>query len=144
MWDRRRKTAAFLAILAGTLLQAGHFSAVTHWLDFIELVTRFIPMNPLLRGVFTVVILIASLGGIAVILGGLLILWRRALVARLLILFGTGFGLVSFLVTVMLVIYRGDLPVLGSNLLIVLAVGLSVAARWLLRGSSPRRNRRRD
>ncbi len=141
MRDRRRRRAAFLAILAGALLEAGHFNAVTHWLDFIELITRFIPMNPLLRGVFMVIILIASLGGIAVILGGLLILWRHALPARLLILFGTGFGLISFFVTIMLVIYRGDLPVLGSNVLIVLAVGMSVAARWLLR--EPRANRKR-
>ncbi len=141
MRERRRRSAALLSILAGALLAAGHFSGAPHWVSFLELVARFIPMNLVLRGVFVAVLVVASFGGIAVILGGLLILGRRDLLAKLLILLGTGFGLVSFVVAISLAVYRGDLPVYGGNALIVIAIGMSVAARVILR--EPRTSRKR-
>lgn len=141
MREQRRRWAALLAVLAGTLLAAGHFSAASYWISFVELVARFVPMNLVLRVVFLAVVVVAAFGGFAVIFGGLLILGRRDLSAKLLILLGTGFGLVSFAVAISLAIYRGDLPVQGSNVLIIIAIGMSVAARVMLR--EPRTSRKR-
>lgn len=141
MRERRGRWAALLTILAGTLLAAGHFSAASHWMSFVELVGRFVPMNLVLRGVFLTILVVASFGGLVVILAGLLILAGRDISAKLLILLGTGFGLVSFIVALSLAIYRGDLPVQGSNALIVVAIGMTVAARVMLRNPTKRRKR---
>lgn len=129
MASKGLQQGAFLAFLSGTLLMAGHFSGAPYWLDLLEAVARFVEVTPLLRVLFLAILAVASLGGLAVVAGGLLILEERLLWAKLLILLGTGFGLLSFAFALVLLILRGDLPVIGHPVVSIVGVGLSVAAR---------------
>jgi hypothetical protein len=133
MPGRSRRRAAFLAVLSGSILLAGHFSAATRWRSFIDVIEGFVEVTPALRVLFLAVILIASAGGATVILGGLLIIEGRILLARLLILLGTGFGLFSFLLALILAGYRGDLGASSRAVAVLSGIGLSVLARYLAR-----------
>lgn len=131
---RRKRRAAFLAVLSGSILMAGHFSSVNRWEDVLGVMGDFVGTGALVRVGFWVLLALASLGGLAVILGGLLILNDRLLLAKTLILLGTGFGLISFLLILALVVYRGNLPVTGNSLILLAALGLSIVARIEARG----------
>ncbi len=129
MVPRKRRHASFLAVLSGSMLMAGHFSGASRWRDVIGWISDFIEVSPILRLTFLAIISISSLGGAAVILGGLLIFENRTLLGRLLILLGTGFGVVSFLLVLGLLAFRGNLPVAGSSLFVLIGIGLSIVAR---------------
>ncbi len=133
MVKRNLRQGAFLAFLSGTLLMAGHFSGAPYWRDLLEAVARFVEVTPLLRALFLAVLAVASLGGLAVVAGGLLILEKRLLPAKILILLGTGFGLLSFVAGLVLLVLRGDLPVAGHPVVVLVGVGLSVVARFRAR-----------
>ncbi len=129
MANKRMRQASFLAILSGALLLAGHISGAVYWRELLQGLARFIQVGPLLHWVFVSIVAVASLGGAIVVLGGLLILEGRPLTARVLILLGTGFGIISFLLALTLMLIRGDLPVAGNPVVVMVAIGLSVAAR---------------
>ncbi|MCJ2519782.1 MAG: hypothetical protein LN412_02390 [Candidatus Thermoplasmatota archaeon] len=133
MVSRVKRKASLLALLSGSLLLAGHFSGAARWSIVIGIVSSFVTVTPLLRFLFLAIIWISSLGGAAVILGGLLVLEERILLAKLLILLGTGFGIVSFVIVLVLAIYRGDLPVASGPFVVMAGIGLSIAARFLMR-----------
>lgn len=138
------RQAAFLALLSGALLMAGHFSGAPYWRDLLLAVARFVEVGPLLRALFFTILAVASFGGAVVILGGLLILEGRLLTAKLLILLGTGFGLLSFVFGLALLLLRGDLPVAGNSGVVLVGVGLSVAARLRARGRRYRKRSRTE
>lgn len=134
MKDRRREGAGFLALVSGALLLAGHFSGAAQWEALLALLDRFVDLTPPVRLLFLAVLAVASLGGVAVLAGGVLILEERLLLGRLLILLGTGVGLLSFLLFLGPALLEGSLLALGSSGVVAVGIGLSIAARWRARG----------
>ncbi|MFQ5837520.1 MAG: hypothetical protein ACE5HJ_01890 [Thermoplasmata archaeon] len=130
MGGPKGRRASFLAVLSGSLLLAGHFSGASRWQAVIDTISGFIEVTLFLRYLFLAIIVIASAGGASVILGGLMILEGRVLLARLLILLGTGFGLVSFLMVLSLAVIGGDLPMAGGTVVVLIGIGLSILARF--------------
>jgi len=93
----------------------------------------------LLLAVAFVFVSIASLGGIAVFIGGWLFHRDRVRAGKILILLGTGAGLVSFILYSILLILRPG-RVLAQEGVIPVMVGiiLTVAARAKARPVAPR------
>ncbi len=131
MVARVKRQASFLAVISGSLLLAGHFSGASRWEAIVGVLGQFVEITLPLQIAFLVIIAVSSLGGAIVILGGLLILEDRTRLAKLLILLGTGFGIISFFLVLGLAAFRGDLPVASTPLVVVVGIGLSIAARLL-------------
>ena len=69
----KKKQAMIIAILAGILLLISGFSGLATWEAIRNFVTTNIVNNFVVQIIFAILIFIASLGGLSVIIGGLLI-----------------------------------------------------------------------
>ena len=110
MVSPRNKLAGILAIVGGALLfLSGSFGMV----DFLESLQDIIEdlmgdSNATLEMVFWILIFIAMLGGIAVIIGGILIYKDYPKVGRILIILGTSIGLIGLIISVLSAMYHGE------------------------------------
>ncbi len=134
MADAKKRTAALLAIVSGVLLLSGQFSGAARWQALIDTLSGFIEVTPWIQALFLAIIVIASLGGIALILAGILIARGSSALPRLLILLGAGFGILSFLVYTIPQAIRGQFPLIGESAVVTVGVVLSIVARFLARG----------
>lgn len=129
----RLRRAGGWAILGGVLLELGHFSGVGFWAAILRLLTSRFPGNVVIGGVGLVILLIASLGGIAVIIAGVLLLRGHARTARWLIGFGAGFGLLSFLIYLGSSILQGDALLSFNTTIVLVGLFLAIYARGMAR-----------
>lgn len=121
--------AMVIAIIAGILLLIAGVSGTATWEAIKGFVASQFPGNEILETVFVVLIFIASLGGIAVIIGGLLIGKKKTKTGRLLILLGAGIGIIGLMFSIIVAYSEGSLT-LGSFLSIgTIGIILSIAAR---------------
>jgi len=70
---KKNNGAMFIAIIAGLLLLISGLSGVATWETIQDFVKTYVIENYFIEIVFAILILIASLGGISVIIGGILI-----------------------------------------------------------------------
>ena len=125
------EVAAILAGVAGVLFIFVGWNGAQGVEEFVQLLTDVLGANPALRILAYVLVSIASLGGIAVILGAILISMDRVGWGKFLVLLGAGAGIISFVLFLVLLVRRpsgigahlGAIPVL-------VGVVLSIAARW--------------
>ena len=128
----RNKVAMYLAIVAGMLLLGMGVTGVATWRLVSDFFTSLLGDNQVLVLFFQVLIFISSLGGLAVIFGGVLIGARRVFIGKLLIMLGAGVGLFGFLVMIVIPwVQQG-----GSTLTFWTSAGtigivLSIAARMI-------------
>ena len=94
MTSRNRKVMV-ITIVAGLLLLIAGVNGVVAWETIKSFVTTYIMDNSILQMFLVVLIFIASLGGIAVITGGLLIGKDRVSTGKLLITLGVGMGFIG-------------------------------------------------
>ena len=121
--------AMLIAIIAGILLLIAGVSGAATWEAIKGFVASQFPGNEILEIVFVVLIFIASLGGIAVIIGGLLIGKKKTRIGRLLILLGAGMGIIGLIFSIIVAYSEGSLA-LGSFLSIgTIGIILSIVAR---------------
>ncbi len=132
--DTRKRMAFVLAIVSGVLLLSGQFSGAARWQAIIDTLSRFIEVTPSIQALFLAIIAIASLGGIAVIIAGLLIARGQSRLPRLLILLGTGFGILSLLMYIVPQAIGGRFPLIGESSAVTIGVVLSIVARSLAKG----------
>ena len=66
----KHKSAMILAIIAGVFLFFEGISGLATWQTIRDFVTEHVADNDIIQVVFAILIFIASLGGIAVIIGG--------------------------------------------------------------------------
>ena len=104
----RKNNAMSIAILAGICLILAGVTGVATWVTIKNFVTVYLIDNTLVQIVFAGIISIASLGGIAVILGGVCIGNDKIRTGKLLISLGTGFGFLGFIFSVVV-------AVIGNN-----------------------------
>ncbi len=125
----KNSKAMAIAIVAGILLLISGVSGLATWETIKDFVTTYIIDNTVVQIIFTILIFIASLGGIAVIAGGLLIGKNKIGTGKLLISLGAGLGLIGLIFSIIVAYIEGNLT-LGS-FFSVGAIGLilSIVAR---------------
>ena len=125
----KNSKAMTVAIVAGILLLISGITGVAAWSEIEEFVATNIADNFIIQMIFVVLIFIASLGGIAVIAGGLLIGKEKVGTGKFLIALGAGLGLIG-LINSIYVGYSEGSPIIGSFFSIgAIGLILSIAAR---------------
>jgi hypothetical protein len=107
--SERNKKAMIIAIVAGILLFVAGMSGVTTWETIKTFVATHIIDNIAVQIVFAILIFIASLGGISVIIGGLLIGKNKVGVGKFIISLGAGTGLIGLIVSIVLAVMENSL-----------------------------------
>ena len=129
----KTKSAMILALLAGILLLISGISGLATWETIKNFVTENIIDNTIVQFVFAILIFIASLGGLSVIAGGILIGKNKIRTGKLLILLGAGMGLVGLIFTIAVAYVEGSLT-LGSFFSIgTIGLILSIIARIMVK-----------
>ena len=121
--------AALLAAIGGVLLLAAGYSGVRGVDHFFDWLVAIFGPRPLLLELSRVFGGIASLGGIAVLLGGYLISKDRVRIGRILILIGSGAGFVTLLLFISVNLWREEFSFLVEVLPAILGVAFGVAAQ---------------
>jgi hypothetical protein len=127
----KHKTAMGLAIIAGILLFIEGISGLATWQTIRNFVIQYIADNEIIQIIFAVLIFIASLGGISVIIGGLLIGKEKLITGRFLIMLGAGLGLIGLIITIIISITHGSFTLGGFLTIGVIGLILSIIARML-------------
>ena len=125
----KNSTAMGVAILGGILLLISGVNGIVTWETIKAFVTAHIMDNFIVQIVFAILILIASLGGIAVIIGGVLIGKNKVGTGKFLIAIGAGLGLIGLIVSIIISVMEGSLTI-GTFLSIgMVGLVLSIVAR---------------
>ncbi|KYK26411.1 hypothetical protein AYK20_08920 [Thermoplasmatales archaeon SG8-52-1] len=129
----KTRSAMVIAFLAGILLLISGISGLATWETIKNFVTQNIIDNTIVQLIFAFLIFIASLGGLSVIAGGLLIGKNKIRTGKFLILLGAGMGLVGLIFTVAVAYAEGSLT-LGSFFSIgTIGLVLSIIARLIVK-----------
>ena len=125
----KNSKAMGIATVAGILLLIAGISGLTTWETIKDFVTKHVMDNTITQIIFAILIFIASLGGIAVIAGGLLIGKNKTVTGKLLINLGAGLGLIGLIFSI-IVAYTDRNLTLGSFFSIgTIGLILSIVAR---------------
>ena len=125
----RNTTSMVLAIVAGVLLLIAGLSGAAAWESIKNFVTNNVADNSAIQMVFAILIFIASLGGIVVILGGLLIWKNQVGFGKILIVLGAGIGIIGLIVSIIVAVAESDLTIGGFLTLGGIGIILSIVAR---------------
>ena len=131
----KNSTAMAIAIVAGILLLITGVSGLATWEEIKSFVTDNIVDNAVVQIIFAILIFIASLGGIAVIIGGILIGKNKIGTGKLLITLGAGLGLIGLIITIIITIYAGSFTLGGFFSIGSIGLILSIAARMMVKKS---------
>ncbi len=123
--------AGVLAIVAGILLIAGQFTGAARWASLRDTFAGLVEITPPVEMLFFVIIGIASLGGVAAIVAGILLLRGQSALPRLLILLGVGFGTLGFLLYIVPQALGGRFPLIGESITVTAGIVLALVARSL-------------
>jgi len=121
--------AALLAAIGGVLLLVVGYSGVRGVDHFFDWLVAIFGPRPLLLELSRIFGGIASLGGIAVLLGGYLIFTDKVRLGRILILIGSGAGLFTLLLFISVNLWREQFSFLLEVLPAILGIALGVAAQ---------------
>jgi hypothetical protein len=123
--------ASVIAILAGIFLLISGMNGLATMQAIKDFVTEHIFDNEIIQLVFVILILIASLGGIAVIAGGILIAKNRLITGRLIIAIGVGLGLIGLIFSIILAIMEGEFTITSFFTIGAVGIMLSIVARMI-------------
>ena len=126
---RRNDEAALLATVSAVFLLLTGYSGARSVRNFFELLVDIFGDRAFLIALAYAFVAIASLGGFAVLAGGYLIWKDRVRTGRLLILIGSGAGLFTLLLFLVVQIRRGNVDLLLSVLPAILGVAIGIIAR---------------
>ena len=135
----RNKPAGIFAIIGGALIFFGGGIGIVNLLTTAQnYVEQWFPGNEQLQLIFRILIVIASLGGIAVIIGGILIWKNLVFIGKIFIFLGAGIGLIGLLIGMGIAWFNGKPPDIyflefTSNLLGI-GIVLSILASFLAKG----------
>lgn len=126
MLRKNNKTAKWLAIIAGILLLLSGITGVGFVETVGNFVVKYITDNHFIIFSFTILLFIASFGGLSVILGGILIGRNKTFLGVLFIKIGSGAGIFGFILNMLLTLYTKNLTLSSffsiGSLGIILAV----------------------
>ena len=109
----------------------GGISGLATWETIKDFVTTHIMDNSIMQIVFTILIFIASLGGIAVIAGGILIGKNNVRLGKFIIALGAGLGLIGLIFSFIVSYIEGNLTLGSFSSVGVIGLILSIVARML-------------
>jgi len=126
----KNKQSMIIAIIAGILLLIAGVSGLATWETIKYFVIKNLNIdNEIIQVVFAVLIFIASLGGISVIAGGLLIGKNRVRTGKFLITLGAGLGLIGLIFSIIIGYYEGNLTIGSFFSIGTIGLILSIVAR---------------
>jgi hypothetical protein len=129
---KKRIISFILSIISGIFLILSGTNGVSFLTTFSEFILRYFNIQ-VIKIIFTLLIIIASFGGIAVILGGFLIYKKKIRVGRFIIAIGTGAGLVSLLLNFLILIITKGIPINWFLSFSTLGIIFSVLARRIVK-----------
>ncbi|MCF7866580.1 hypothetical protein K9L67_03460 [Candidatus Woesearchaeota archaeon] len=103
----KKYLALFCAIISGIFLIFSGTSGYSAMLFFENLVLQFVNFS-VLKVIFFILSLIAVLGGLSVITGGLIKFYKYKKTGNFLIWIGSGFGILNLLFSVFVVYFSGS------------------------------------
>jgi len=124
------RTAGAIGILAGVLMLLAGASGAAAWSDILSFLEARLGSSAVINIFALVIVLIASLGGLAVIIGSALIASNRVRGGRLLIALGAGFGLIGLIIFVVVSLEKRELPFVTGIGFGALGLILSIVARF--------------
>lgn len=124
----KKNKAGILAIVAGLILITAGISGEGMWIFFRDMLGLVVD-NVLLDYLFLALITIASLGGLAVIIGGALIFGNRIGSGKLFVALGTGLGVIGIIIAFAVWFIGGSSPLTISFILGIIGVAFSIYAR---------------
>ena len=127
----RNTQAMGIALVAGILLIIGGISGLATWETIKDFVTTQIADNSIIQIVFAILIFIASLGGISVIAGGLLIGKNKIGLGKFIIALGAGLGLIGLIFSLIVTYMEGNFTIGSFFSIGVIGLILSIVARML-------------
>ena len=127
---RQNSEAALLAAIAGGLLLVSGWTGARPVDRFFTLLEDIFGTRPLLIVLAYLFVGLASLGGFAVLLGGYLIWKDRVRTGRFLILVGSGAGIFTLLLFLLINLRREEFSLLLSVLPTVLGIAIGIVARF--------------
>jgi hypothetical protein len=122
-----------IAIIAGILLLISGVSGLAAWETIKNFVTTNIIDNYLVQILFTILIFIASLGGISVIFGGLLLGKNKIRTGKLFISLGAGFGIIGLIVSIIISIMENNFTIGSFFSIGTIGLILSIFARLIVK-----------
>lgn len=130
--SERNTTAMYLAIVAGVMLFIAGITGVA----LIEKIKSFVVdtlkiQNDALNWVFLILLFLASLGGILVIFGGILIGKNKVGIGKILITIGVGTGLIGLIIALILFAINKTFDTGPGAILALVGIILSVMARLM-------------
>jgi len=130
--------AAIIGVIGGVLMLLVGASGAAAWAQVMDFLQSKLGTDAAIQTLAYILILIASLGGIAVILGSVLFLTKHVRAGRLLIALGAGFGLIGLIIFIWVSIEHEEFSLAGIGLGMVGLV-LSIIAR--LKSKVPDKNK---
>ena len=129
----KNSKAVIVAVFAGILLLISGISGLATWETIKNFVTANVIDNYIVQIIFVVLIFIASLGGISVIIGGLLIGKDKIGTGKLFISLGAGLGLIGLIVSIIIAFMENNFTI--GSFFSVGAIGLilSIVARLMVK-----------
>lgn len=130
---KNNKTAMIVAIIAGIFLLIAGVSGLATWETIKDFVNENITDYFIVQVIFAILLFIASLGGISVIIGGILIGKDKVKTGKFMITLGAGIGLIGLIFSI-IIAYMENSLVIGS-FFSVGAIGLilSIVARLMVK-----------
>lgn len=127
----KNKQAMIIAFIAGILLLFEGISGYATWDTIKEFVINNVADNEIIQIIFAMLIFIASLGGLAVIIGGLLIGKEKIHTGKLLILLGAGMGIIGLIVSIIIAVKQESISLASFLSVGIIGIVLSIIARKL-------------
>ena len=127
------KPAMYVAIAGGVCLLIAGITGAAAWSDIRNIVRDHLTDNSLVMDIFSWLIIIAGLGGFAVIIGGVLIGKDIVGIGKFLIMLGAGMGLIGFLIAFAVWWMNGQsgMFTIGGSVIGLVGIILSIAARQM-------------
>lgn len=129
----QNKKAMIVAIFAGILLLISGVSGLATWETIKNFVTTNVVDNFIVQVIFAVLIFIASLGGISVIIGGVLVGKNKIRTGKLFIMLGAGLGLIGLIFSIIVAILENNLTIGTYFSIGFIGLILSIIARLMIK-----------
>ena len=126
----RNRNAMILAFIAGILLLIAGVNGIAAWETVQEFVSKNIIDNSIVHLIFTILIFIASLGGIAVIIGGYFLGKDKVRTGKFFISLGAGLGLIGLIISLWIAYSEGNFTIGSFFSIGTIGLILSIVARF--------------
>jgi hypothetical protein len=136
-----RVKAFWLAVVASILLFISGTTGVASWTAIRDLVSTYIQLDTL-NTLFILILIIASFGGIAVLFGGYLVLKEKVFLGNLSILFGSGAGIISLVINLLVSIFAFSFSIKAYLSFSSLGVLFALASRFATKTGGHKYNKK--